>query len=401
MPSFLSRLMGAGRSRAAAPPEAKASRASRLLAVGGAPEARWTPREGRSLAEQGFRRNPVAHRCVKLVAEAVAALHWDVCAGGVEDPGHPAAIRLRRPNPHQTGADLIEALTVHLLVFGDAFLEAVCEDADGPPLELHVLRPDRMRPLFGRDGWIEAYDYAVNGRKVTFRQDEAALPPILHLKLFDPLEDHRGFAPLAAAQMALDAHNAATAWNKALIDNAARPSGALVYTAEGGGLSDEQFDRLKTELEANFQGALNAGRPILLEGGLDWKPLSLSPKDMDFLDAKAAAAREIALALGVPPLLLGLQGDNTYANYAEAARSFQRQTVIPLGRRILDRLALWLAPVWPDIRFEIDLDRVDALAEQREAQWRPVLAAGDVLTREERREALGYPKEPAPDGEGR
>ena len=83
-----------------------------------------------------------------------------------------------------------------------------------------------------------------------------------------------------------------------------------------------------------YQGAVNAGRPLLLEGGLDWKAMSLSPKDMDFLEAKHTAAREIALAFGVPPMLLGIPGDNTYSNYQEANRVFFRQTVLPLAQRI-------------------------------------------------------------------
>ena len=86
-------------------------------------------------------------------------------------------------------------------------------------------------------------------------------------------------------------------------------------------------------MEQSFQGARNAGRPLLLEGGLDWKAMSLSPRDMDFIELKHAAAREIALAMGVPPMLLGIPGDNTYANYQEANRSFWRQTVLPLANR--------------------------------------------------------------------
>ena len=96
-------------------------------------------------------------------------------------------------------------------------------------------------------------------------------------------------------------------------------------------LSDSQFERLKRELEEQYQGARNAGRPLLLEGGLDWKAMSLSPKDMDFLEAKHTAAREIALAFGVPPMLLGIPGDNTYSNYQEANRVFFRGTVLPLA----------------------------------------------------------------------
>jgi HK97 family phage portal protein len=149
------------------------------------------------------------------------------------------------------------------------------------------------------------------------------VPPILHLTLFHPTDDHYGLSPMEAAAVPLDIDNAAGAWNKSLLDNAARPSGALVFS--GNPVSETQFGRLKDELKASYQGAANAGRPLLLEGGLTWQPLSLTPKDMDFIEAKNAAAREIALAFGVPPLLLGLPGDNTHANYAEANRAFYRR----------------------------------------------------------------------------
>ena len=71
-------------------------------------------------------------------------------------------------------------------------------------------------------------------------------------------------------------------------------------------MTADQFSRLKEELEASFQGTRNAGRPLLLEGGLDWKAMSLSPRDLDFMEAKHAAAREIASGVGVPPMLLGI-----------------------------------------------------------------------------------------------
>jgi HK97 family phage portal protein len=171
----------------------------------------------------------------------------------------------------------------------------------------------------------------------------------LHLTLFHPLDDLRGFAPLEAALMALDIHNAAGAWNKALLDNAARPSGALVYApAEGGNMAPEQREQLKRDLDTEYAGAANAGRPMLLEGGLDWKAMGLTPKDMDFIEAKNAASRDIALAFGVPPMLLGIPGDNTYANYAEANRAFYRLTVLPLVARTADAFARWLGEGRPD-----------------------------------------------------
>jgi HK97 family phage portal protein len=246
-----------------------------------------------------------------------------------------------------------------------------------------------MKLIPGADGWPEAYEYTVAGRSVRFDQS-AALPPILHLTLLHPLDDHYGLAPLEAAAVAVDTHNAAAKWNKALLDNAARPSGALVFSgAEGAVLSDDQFDRLKRELEENYQGARNSGRPLVLEGGLDWKSMSLSPKDMDFMEAKHAAAREIALAFGVPPQLLGIPGDNTYSNYQEANRVFFRATVLPFANRIAGALSAWLAPAFGGARLVVDADQIDALASDRAALWSRVSDA-PFLTPNEKRAAVGY-----------
>ena len=191
--------------------------------------------------------------------------------------------------------------------------------------------------------------------------------------------------------MALDTHNAAGAWNKALLDNSARPSGALVYQPkDGANLSDEQYERLKQELEEGYSGTERAGRPLLLEGGLDWKAMGLTPKDMDFMEARNGAARDIALAFGVPPMLLGIPGDNTYANYQEANRAFFRQTVLPLAARLAREFTHWLAPAHgAALRFEPDADRIDALAAEREALWKRVSDA-PFLTDDEKREAVGY-----------
>ena len=357
------------------------------LYVAGRPA--WTPRDYGALAREGFERNAVVHRAVRLVAEAAASLALTLTENGRSMDAHPLLDLLSRPNPRESGQRFLESVYGHLLVSGNAYVQAVLVEDEAK--ELYALRPDRMRVVPGADGWPVGYDYTVASRSLRFDQAGEGTPPILHLTLFHPTDDHYGLSPMEAAAVALDIHNAAGAWNKALLDNAARPSGALVYAGPSGtGLSDQQFDRLKVELEANYQGATNAGRPLLLEGGLDWKPLSLSPKDMDFVEAKNAAAREIALAFGVPPLLLGLSGDNTHANYAEANRAFYRQTVIPLVRRTAEALVQWLGPSQgPRLRLEPDLDAVEALAEERESLWRRVGAAA-FLDDDERREAVGY-----------
>src|SRR5205085_6672567 len=235
-----------------------------------------------------------------------------------------------------------------------------------------------------------AYEYTVNGAAMLFDQG-AALPPILHLTFFNPLDDYYGLSPLEAAAMAVDTHNAAAVWNKALLDNAARPSGVLAYEgADGMPLSGQQYERLRKELDDAYQGMRNAGRPLVLEGGLAWKPMSLSPSDMDFLEAKHAAAREIALAFGVPPMLLAIPGDNTYSNYQEANRVFWRQSVLPLAGRIGCALTHWLAPVFGDgLMLTADTDRIEALSPDRAALWERVSKA-PFLSVNEKRLAAGY-----------
>jgi HK97 family phage portal protein len=333
-------------------------------------------------------KNAIVHRAVKLVAETVAAVTWLAYDGDAEHDTHPLLDLMARPNPRQDGAAFLESVVAHLQLAGNAYIEAVT--LDGRPRELYALRPDRMRVVPGSDGWPEAYEYHVAGRSLRFEQS-GVLPPILHLTHFHPLDDHYGLAPLEAASVAVDTHNAAAAWNKALLDNAARPCGALIYSGpDATVLSDTQYERLKRELADEYQGARNAGRPLLLEGGLDWKAMSLSPKDMDFLEAKHNAAREIALAFGVPPMLLGIPGDNTYANYQEANRAFFRGTVLPVASRIGTALSQWLAPAFGgSLRLAADTDRIEALAADRAALWARVTAA-PFLTLNEKRVAVGY-----------
>jgi HK97 family phage portal protein len=259
------------------------------------------------------------------------------------------------------------------------------------PGEMHVLRSDRMAVVPGADGWPVAYDYTVGAKAHRF--DVREVPVICHLRTFHPQDDHYGFSPMQAAAVAVDVHASAARWSKALLDNAARPSGAIVYKGADGqsSLSAEQYDRLTTEMEANHQGARNAGRPMLLEGGLDWKPMGFSPSDMEFHKTKEAAAREIAIAFGVPPMLVGIPGDATYANYQEANRAFFRLTVLPLATKVLADITHWLSSFSGEtVELRPDLDQVPALAVERDQQWARVGAAA-FLTDAEKRAILGLP----------
>jgi HK97 family phage portal protein len=241
------------------------------------------------------------------------------------------------------------------------------------------------------------YTYTVGQTKVDFVVGEKGNAPdrqlpILHIKDFHPTDDHYGLSPVEPAAYSIDVHNQSNIFHKALLDNQARPSGALVYSGgeNGESLSDDQFVRLKKELEEQYTGARNAGRPMLLEGGLDWKEMSLAPKDLEHSEAKQQSARDIALSFGVPPQLLGIPGDNTYTNYSQAVRALYRQAVIPLVQHVAEDLTVFFEPTFGE-QFTLvpNLDDLEALAEERKELWDRVNGS-KVLTVDEKREAIGY-----------
>ena len=348
----------------------------------------WTPRDYGALAKEGFRQNPVAYRCVRMIAENVASIPLEVRTENGKV--HELQNLLNAPNFEQSGPELIEAFIGHLQIAGNAYLELI--SIDEKPKELCVLRPDTMKIIQGANGWPIAWEQQIgNQKRRLWRDNLNGKSQCLHLKLFNPSDDLYGQSPIEAAATAIDIHNAGGAWNKALIDNAARPSGALVYKGANGyeRLSDEQFERLKTELAMAHTGAANAGRPLLLEGGLEWSPMSLTPQEMDFVEARRQAARDIALAFGIPPMLLGVPGDATYSNYKEANNAFWRQVILPLCNKMSNALAMFLSG-WAGEKLNIipNLENVTALINERESLWAR-LENASFLSQEEKRQLAG------------
>ncbi len=151
----------------AAPVETKASATGPVIAYHGSGRVAWSPRDVVSLTKTGFAANPVGFRSVKLIAEAAAALPLVLQDAERRYDEHPILDLLSRPNAAQSRAELFEALFGQLTLTGNGYLEAV-GGAEGAPLELHVLRSDRMNLVPGANGWPVAYDYAVGAKKHRF-----------------------------------------------------------------------------------------------------------------------------------------------------------------------------------------------------------------------------------------
>jgi len=331
--------------------------------------------------EEVYRRNPVGQRAVRLVSGMLGGLTID---GDPSTGSGHAAVAL------VTAGGLLENIAANLMLHGNAYVQLIADGRDVPQ-ELCLLRPERVSVVSNERGWPVAYLYRAGGQVARVNAtDPLERTQVAHIKALNPRDDHYGMGCLDAAIGAASVHNRAAKWNKALLDNAARPSGALSYEpADGSVLSPDQFKRLKEELATEFSGSGNAGRPLLLEGGLKWQALSLTPADMDFVALKEGAARDIALAFGVPPVLVGLPGDATYANAREAGRALYRQTILPMAAKILDALAAMLGDWLGPVTLTVDTDQISELAEDRNSLWQAVGSA-NFLSDEEKRDMLGF-----------
>jgi HK97 family phage portal protein len=358
-------------------------------------DARWMPRDYSSFAREAYTLNVIAYSAINRIADAVAGMDWIAWRGENELSESPYLDLVRRPNPRQSGQEFWRAKTSFLLIAGNGYDERVI--IGGAPREVWTLRPDRMTISQAPNGMPNGYVYAAGGKKVRFEADEiTGESDIRHTLLFNPLDDLYGMSPVEAAAYSIDSHNEASAWLKSLLQNSATPSGAMIVKDDAM-LTDDQFNRLKHQIEEQYTGARNAGRPMLLEGGMDWKALGLSPTDMNIIEAKFASAREICLAFGVPPMLLGIPGDNTYSNYQEARMAFYEDTVIPLVQYMIGEWNAWLGPAFGGVELRPDLDQIPAIAEKRRELWSTADAAIDI-TLNESRAMKGYPPIPGPRG---
>jgi HK97 family phage portal protein len=363
-----------------------------VMAMGNLGKPIFTPRRYDALADEGYEKNVIVYRCINLIARGLASIPWLLYKGDHEVEQHSLLDLLNCPSPRQAGSAFMECVISHLLLSGNAYIEALSDD-EGVISELHPLRPDRMSIVPGNNGLANAYEYKVNGRNRIYAVNNVTgKSPILHIKLFHPLNDWYGLSPLEASASSIDQHNAVSAHNLALLQNGGRPSGALIVkpNSHGMNLSDSQREQLRADIHQIYEGYRNAGRIMVMEGDFAWQDMGLSPKDLDFIAGKSVSAREICQAFGVPPILAGIPGDATFANYREARLHLWEDTILPLLDYMVAEFNLWLTPLFgSDLKLGYDHDNIPALASKREAAWDKI-AGAHFLTINEKRQAVGY-----------
>lgn len=341
-----------------------------------------------------YKQNVIVYRCVNLVSQAASHVPWQIFTikGSRRQlqEFHPIAKLLKKPNSNKGGADFFTELISSKLLYGDAYILAAGQE-NMQPKELYLL-PSQNTSLIIENGKAVGYKYqASNGQKVYPIHTISGMSRVMHIKNYNPTNPLMGLSCLEAASASIEVHSMASKWNSNLLKNGARPSGALIMKDNNSFLNDEQFDRLREQLTEKYVGSSNSGRPMILEGGLDWREMSMTPKDMDFIESKNSAAREIALAFGVPPQLLGITGDNTYSNMQEARLALWEETLIPLLDKLSDSMSNWFSYLFgQDIIVDFDRDAISALTAKRENLWDKI-SSSNFMTMNEKRAFVGLP----------
>ena len=346
----------------------------------------WSKRDLITFAKEGYAANVIVFRCVDIIAKSLASIPLIVKQGDeIVGFDHPLVKLLARPNPRTTKARLVHHLVAFRLIAGNGWLEKIGpgDSMTNPPRELWVWPPYNMRPVVSKQTMIPVgYAFDDGMQKVGWEVDQlTGRSCMLQWMTFNPLNPWIGMSPIESMARSVDQRNAADEWNQALLQNSAEPSG--IFTSESE-ISQPQMKQLRQQLDEKYSGPRNAKRPMILGGGGKWTQTALSPKDMDWLNGKNIASRDIAGAFGVPTQVIPIQGDQTFANYEQARLALWEDTVIPLGLDLVEELNHWFLEDFPGAVISMDLDNIPALAPRRAAKWETAQKSTFISTNEKR-----------------
>ena len=278
---------------------------------------------------------------------------------------HPILQLIKHPNPFMSGFDLKESIVASMELTGNAYQEKVWEKgADVTtdlPMEIYPLQSHRVKIIPDMQKRIAGYKYGAAGKSVTFITEE-----IIHTRYYNPESDFYGCPALSAGEMSINTDMRASKWNKAFFDNSARPDGILETEQQ---LSDTLINRLKKQWRLFHQGTSRAHDVAVLEGGLKYKVVSLSQKEMDFIQSKQMSRDEILAVFGVPPAVLGIMEKANFSNMESQRRNFWEHTLLPKVEKIQNGWNAGIVRPYDDkLRLVFDLNKVEALKESRESR---------------------------------
>ena len=277
----------------------------------------------------------VVFNCVRVLAESMGMLPCRLLkqTGRIRLPATTHRLYpliTMAPNSYMTAQEFWEMLVACLCLRGNFYAYKVM--ALGNVVELLPLSPDIVTPKL-KDDWSVEYKVNFKSGEQTLTQDE-----IWHVRLFT-LDGLNGLNPIAYARQALGLGQAMDAHAAKLFTNGAVTSGVLRTEQQ---LTDEAFGRLKTEFQGEHMGVANAYKPMILEMGLDWKPISLNAQDTQFIESKKLTEAQICGLFRVPPHLVASMEKMTLNNIEHMGMSFVNYSLVPIMTRIEHRIQVGL-----------------------------------------------------------
>ena len=342
----------------------------------------WKKKGFKQLSADGYESCSTVYACVDRICKCIRPIEillYDMKnrKEPKEVENHEALNLIRKPNEKTSWQNFINTIAAQLLIGGNCYLLKI--EANSRIKELWTLRPDTIR--INEKG---NYEYESVAGKITYTPEQ-----IVHIKTFHPTDDREGLAQTGVAGISIDENMEGKRWTAAVMKNSGVPSGVLKSIEP---LDTITFNSLEKKLEDKTIGS-RKGRPLILEGGLEWQQVSISPRDMEWMNSRKFSTVEICSIYGVPPELIGYPEFRTYNNVAEAKQELYIQTALPLLDFILEQLNVHIISKYYGLNeLWYDQDSIQALRTNVDQLWTRVMSAKreGLLSLNEARLVIGY-----------
>lgn len=293
------------------------------------------------------------YQCVRVLAESIGMLPLflmtDIGEGKAKAKKHPLYRLLKTaPNDYQTAQEYKELIIAHLCLRGNHY--SYINKVNGKVLELLPLAPSAVMPKLRDDYTVEYQVTFKNGKVETLEQSD-----VLHFKLFST-DGLTGLSPISMGRNALGLLKATEAHGSSLFKNGANPFGGFKTDKN---LTNEQFKGLKDQL-SEHQGSGNGFKPLILEGGLEWIQVAITPEQAQFLETRKFQRSEVCGLFRVPPHMIGDLERATFSNIEHQGLEFVTSSLMPYLTRIENRANVSLLTPDEQVNYEFKFN-VNAL----------------------------------------
>jgi HK97 family phage portal protein len=274
--------------------------------------------------------------CISKTAEKVGSIEIELyrilnSKGDTKKiESHLALDLVYRPNEFQTKNEFFEILMINLKTTGDAFIYKV-RNKGGRPVELWNLRPDLMTVVSDPQDYIKEYKFnTLAGTTISIAPED-----IIHFKYPDPLREHLGMSPLRPAQYRVETEAYATKYQRDFFLNNARPDAIIKSTKN---LTKKQKGEMRSSWNMRHRGPGKNSKIAVLEAGLEYQQISLSQKEMDYIESMRFTRDDILVAFKTPKSVVAITDEVNYANAKMGMEIFLRETIVPEINRIVEKL---------------------------------------------------------------